>query len=407
MLDFGSSSSSLAWQGAGALSRAPTRLLAARSLEEVAEIFPDLVAALFPGDNRFELAVENGAGDLVPLVDRTGGRKLLAALRARLSKLRLDLPAPCVFPASRTTGSGALMAAPVLDGAERPIGVVMAQRDASEADFGRHELLVLESVAAMLSLSVQRLDLDRAGLARDARVEEDRRAARRVQRRFMSSNLPPDVGVDAQAEYLPAFDVGGDFYSLKYLGDRKVALAIGDVSGNGVSAALLMARVASDLERALAKGHSPSAVLERVNERLSDLETDRFVTASCIRLDTARRRLTIANAGHLPIVVRRADGDTFACGGASGMPLGMLPCKYAEEEIALRPADVVLLMTDGLVEALDHPSGGAGMDYLIDLVRDAPHDRAAIHARIRRTLDEVRRGAVLDDVTWVGLQLEA
>jgi serine phosphatase RsbU (regulator of sigma subunit) len=395
-------SSSLAWQGPGALSR----LLAARTLEDVADVFPELAAGLFPGDLRGELAVTNGAGELVPLVDPVGGRKLLASLRSHLSQLRLELPEPRAFPGRRLAGSGSVMGAPLHDAAERSIGVVVVQRGVGEPDFGRTELLVLENVAAMLSLAVQRLDLDRSKRVR-ARIEADRQAARRVQRRLMSGSLPPDVGVDAQAEYLPAFDVGGDFYSLKYLGDRKVGLAIGDVSGNGVSAALLMSRVASDLERALAAGDSPSVVLERVNARLSDLDSDRFVTASCIRLDTARRRLTIANAGHLPLVVRHADGHTFACGGASGMPLGMLPCKYAEEEIALRPADVVLLMTDGLVEALDHPSGGEGMDYLLDLVRGAPHDRRAIHARIRETVDEIRRTDVLDDVTWVGLQLEA
>ncbi len=395
----------------GILSRTPGRLLAARTPEELRDVLATVVRGLYHDHVRFELYVRDQDGTLAPVPGRGDGRRggspqLLASLSSRLLARRRDLTEPLAFPALRELQRGAVMSAPLLDAGEELIGLVVVEGAPLEPDFTRLHVVVLEGIAALLSLAVQRLRAKDTGRA-DARVELDRKAACRVQRGFMSRRLPPDIGLTAHTEYLPAFDVGGDFYSLKHLGDRRVSVAIGDVSGNGVSAALVMSRVASDIERALGAGDAPSTVLRAVNGSLSDAESETFVTASCIQLDTRSRRLTIANAGHLPLIVRRASGEVFTCGGASGMPLGMLPCDYDDEEVILEPRDILLLMTDGLLEALDHPSGGMGMQLLLGLVREAPHDPRLIHERIRAAVDRARTRHVLDDVTWVGLQLAA
>jgi phosphoserine phosphatase RsbU/P len=402
--------SETSWEGSETLSRTPVRLLTAPTFAEVRDALPAILTDLFTTDIRFELFVKGGGGDLDPVLDAracpAGGLRLLSTLRSRLGASGQSLAVSRAFPAPRCAEGGSLMSAPLLDSSERLAGLIVIERMARKPDFTRMELVALEGIATLLSLALQRLDVGQADGAR-ARADLDRSAARRVQRGLMSSRLPPNIGVTAYSEYLPAFDVGGDFYSLKYLGNGKVSAAIGDVSGNGVSAALLMSRVASDIERALRAGDSPSAVLRNVNEGLSGLESDRFVTASCIRLDTRSRKVTVANAGHLPLVVRRASGHAFTCGGASGTPLGMLPCDYAEEELALEQGDILLLVTDGLVEALDSPSGHEGMTVLLRLVQGAPHDPRLIRARIRAAVDRARASSVLDDVTWVGLQLSS
>jgi serine phosphatase RsbU (regulator of sigma subunit) len=240
-----------------------------------------------------------------------------------------------------------------------------------------------------------------------ARRDLDLEAARRMQRRMMSAMLPEGVGVTAIVEYRPALGVGGDFYSLRYLGSGRVSIAIGDVAGCGISAALVMARLASDLERALGAGEAPSAVLARVGGGLADAGTETFVTASCLRLDTEARTMTVANAGHLPIAVRMRSGDVFTCGGATGTPLGIERCGYADEVIALHAGDLLLLATDGLLEALDPPGGERGQEALLGLLRDAPHDPRAVHERLCASVDEAGRAHDLDDVTWVGLQIAA
>jgi serine phosphatase RsbU (regulator of sigma subunit) len=237
-------------------------------------------------------------------------------------------------------------------------------------------------------------------------MELDRRSARDVQRSLMHGSLPAEVGVTVDARYLPAMDVGGDFYELSHLGGGRVGGAIGDVSGKGVSAALIMARVSSDVGRAIRSGAEPSKVLETVNTTLSDSVGETFVTASCISLDARCPSLTVANAGHVPLMVRRATGEVFEFGGASGTPLGMMPCQYVDERVELRPRDIVLLMTDGLVEAFDAPDDSAGAARLHRIVASAPHDPRAINDHVLAAAHDVKGPRSLDDVTLVALQIE-
>jgi serine phosphatase RsbU (regulator of sigma subunit) len=113
----------------------------------------------------------------------------------------------------------------------------------------------------------------------------------------------------------------------------------------------------------------------------------------------------VANAGHLPIILRRANGQVFTGGEASGTPLGMFPSSYEDEELTMQAADILLLATDGVLDALDRPGGQFGLARLVDLVREAPHDAARLSASIRAAVD-AQGGAALDDATWVALQLE-
>ncbi len=390
----------------GIVSRAAGRILAARTLEELRDQFASALDDLFGRNARFELFVCTGDADLEPVVHLDGSsarasRQLLAALRTRLFASRLALDEPQLLAAEATSERRPLMSVPLLGPRHDRLGVVVVEAASDEQDFTRTELVALEGIAAIASFALGELDRDGARVRR----EIDRKAARRLQRSFMSASLPPGIGVTAHAEYLPAFDVGGDFYSIKHLGDRIVSASIGDVSGNGVSAALLMSRVAFDVECAMSAGEKPSSVLASVNARLAGVESEMFVTASCIRLDGARRRLTIANAGHLPLVVRRANGEVFTFGGPSGAPLGTVRCDYVDDEIVLEAGDIILLMTDGLLEALDHPSGHRGMELLLDQVQAAPHDPEVLGARIRAEVEAARSEHVLDDVTWVALQL--
>jgi serine phosphatase RsbU (regulator of sigma subunit) len=285
------------------------------------------------------------------------------------------------------------------------LGLLVVEGAPHHPAFDRLEVVALEGISAMLSAALP--SAMRLGAGQDRRAL-DREAASRLQRGFMSSRLPPGAGVVACAEYRPAFEVGGDFYAVSYLGEGVVSATIGDVSGNGVSAALLMSRVTAEVERAVAARVSPAEILGTVNGSLGSGPPEMFVTAACARIDARRRRLTLASAGHVPIVIRRACGEVFAVGGASGTPLGMLPsCTYAEDELLVDRGDIMLLFTDGLLEALDHPSGHRGMELLREEIHCADHDTAAINERLRATVDRARHRYALDDVTWLALQITA
>lgn len=392
--------------------RTPVRLAAARSEAELLHLLPSTLRGLYPSLGRYALFLggERGALVAVEKCDMRscgGGRSLLESLKSRLprERERCATSRARLFPSPRGGPGGSLMSVPLRD-ARAQAGLLVVEAGPATPDFDRLDLEVLEGVAAMFSLALQRLR-SRESDQSLSEADRDRKAAREVQRRLMGRSLPAGAGVAVDARYLPALDVGGDFYELTDLGDGVIGGAIGDVSGRGVSAALIMSRVSSDVRRALRSGAGPSAVLRDVNQTLGDVGSETFVTASCIRLDRSHRKLTVANAGHIPLFIRRASGDAFTFGPPSGTPLGMVPCDYADEEIEFGPLDTVLLMTDGLVEALDRPGDRMGVDFLLRLLRSSPPEPEIVNARILGAVDRRRRGRPLDDVTLVALRLEA
>lgn len=391
----------------GVQSRPRAQLRGARSLGELRDQVAALLSGLYRPGSRCELFASR-AGDLQPVARPDGtdasSRALLASVRVRLLTASRSLSEPQALSAHETSGRRPVITAPVFGPADDLLGLVIVEGAPHHPDFSNMDLVALEGIAALVSLALQRVEpaaLDAAHARRDL----DRAAARRIQRGFMSATLPPGAGVTAQAEYLPAFDVGGDFYSVRLLADRSVSATIGDVSGNGVAAALLMARVTATVERLVDSGASPAEVLSGAHAALGPDAGDMFATAACVRIDADRRRLTVASAGHLPLVLRRESGEVFTFGGASGTPLGMLSGEYGEDELLLEKGDIVLLLTDGLLEALDHPSGHRGIELLVSEIHAAGHDPLAINRRLRAIVARAALEHALDDVTWVGLRI--
>jgi serine phosphatase RsbU (regulator of sigma subunit) len=381
----------------------PAKVMAAESKDELLQLLSHTLRTLYRHVLRFEILLADESGKLVQAwadekwnlqVARAPGKGRLQAVSASWQ----------FEPALHGVRRGLEMSAPLLDG-RTPLGLIVLEAIPGRP-FGSLDLEILESVADLFSLALQRLR-SRKSERRRASVEADRRAAGIVQRKLMKWSLPVDAGVKVDARYQPALDVGGDFYDLACLEDGRIGGAIGDVAGKGVSAALIMSRVSSDVGRAVRSGANPSKVLESVNATLTDVESETFVTASCISLDSRHRSLTIANAGHLPLMIRRANGEVFDFGGASGTPLGMVPCQYVDERLELQPLDIVLLMTDGLVEALDRPSDRMGTKRLHRIVNAAPHDPETINERILAAANDSGGAQALDDVTLVALQIES
>ena len=392
-----------ALQELGTLYRTPAKVAAVESKEELLRLLSRTLRTLYLRPHRFQIFLVDGLGRLVASpTDAT--RDLPVSWSPGAERLQ-DVSAGWEFqPAMHAVKRGFRMSAPLLDG-RVPLGLIVLETVPGKF-FSSLDLQVLEGVAGLFSLAFQRLRSRKSDLRR-ASIEADRRSAGSVQRRLMKCSLSADAGVRVDTRYHPALEVGGDFYDLACLKDGRIGGTIGDVSGKGVSAALVMSRVSSDLGRAVRSGAEPSKVLESVNSMLTDEDSETFVTASCISLDPRRRSLTIANAGHIPLMVRRTDGQVFDFGGASGTPLGMVPCQYTDERLELHPLDIVLLMTDGLVEALDRPSDRMGTKRLHRIVNGAPHDPEAINTRILAAAQEANGDHPLDDVTLVAIQVES
>jgi PAS domain S-box-containing protein len=213
------------------------------------------------------------------------------------------------------------------------------------------------------------------------RLEQELHIARLIQQTLLPKSLPGLPGYEVAAYYQPARQVGGDFYDFLRLPDGELGLIVGDVSGKGVPAALVMAITRTMLQAAYRLG-SPGEILEQVNNTLyRDIPPNMYVTCLAALLDSKTGRLQYANAGHDLPYLRHADGVSKL--RATGMPLGLMPdMNYEQKEITLRPGDSVLLYSDGLVEAHDpqremfgfprmqgfvgaHPGGATLIDTLL------------------------------------------
>jgi serine phosphatase RsbU (regulator of sigma subunit) len=237
-------------------------------------------------------------------------------------------------------------------------------------------------------------------------LEQDLELARRIQRSFLPQ-LPERLdGLRLAATYRPAYQVGGDFYDVLPRADGTVLAIIGDVSGKGVSGALLMARATSELRRISSQGAGPARLLAELDASLaSHICDDTFVTAACVSIDRQRRTLTVANAGHVVPLVRRASGEVRTFGNPSGPPLAMLVgCEYTEEVMPVEPGDILVLMTDGVLDALHTDDDPLGLGALEALLRRVPPHVDDIHRRVLRAVDD-HASLRTDDITLLSIEM--
>src|SRR5215203_1057007 len=189
------------------------------------------------------------------------------------------------------------------------------------------------------------------------RIEQELHVARRIQQASLPEAVPAFEGWDIYPSYRPAREVGGDFYDFLELEDGRLGLVVGDATGKGVPAALVMSTTCGMLRAVTqASDYSPGEVLQRVNEALATrIPANMFVTCFYGVLDPESGCFTYANAGHdLPYVRRGGDAEELM---ARGMPLGLMPgMSYEEKEIILGAGEAALFYSDGLVEA--HNSEG-------------------------------------------------
>jgi predicted ester cyclase len=210
------------------------------------------------------------------------------------------------------------------------------------------------------------------------RVEQDLRVARSIQQASLPKEVPELEGWRIATYYQPAREVGGDLYDLFELEEGRVGVVVGDATGKGMPAALVVS-AASSMLRAVAQAFhssSPGEVLSRVNETLvARIPSNMFVTCFYAILDPKSATLSYANAGHDLPYMCHSDGDAEEL-RARGMPLGlMLGMVYEEVEVSLREGKSVLFYSDGLVEAHDPKGEMFGFPRLRALVAEHGEER--------------------------------
>ncbi|HJZ84282.1 MAG TPA: SpoIIE family protein phosphatase [Polyangia bacterium] len=268
---------------------------------------------------------------------------------------RAILSTPTLPPTrkGRAPQGGLTMHAPMIY-RDRTQGVIMVRgTPGRDGQFLQRDLDLLTGLAALAAMALQNARLH-AEMLKQQRLSQDLLVAQQIQKSFLPRQLPQVPGVEFITEYQPAYTVGGDFYDVFMLSRNRLGLFIGDVAGKGVSAALLMARISSDLREAALAEPDPSRVLARVNRLVLERnQDDFFVTGVYLTLDLSSHELVLANAGHLPPFIRRREQGQIACVGEGlGTAIGFFAdADYRQTRVVLGSGDTLVLCTDGVMEA--------------------------------------------------------
>lgn len=305
-----------------------------------------------------------------------------------------------------------------LAGRNRLMGVMALGPKRSEAAYTPADLHLLQTVATQTGLALEVSELAHslaAEAAQRERVNREMEIAREVQERLFPQDMPAIPGATIAGHCRPALGVGGDYYDVFPLEDGRIGLAIGDVSGKGIAAALLMASLRASLRGvSLDNPRDFAKLMDKVNRLVYEASAaNRYATFFFAAYDPQTRRLDCVNAGHNPPVVLRCGLD----GGAEvlrleadGPVVGLLPtAPYTEQTVQLMPGDLLLLYTDGISEAMTFEDEEWGEERMIasaQLCRDKTADE--VLKDLFRDADAFTAGAPQhDDMTVLVLKLES
>lgn len=242
------------------------------------------------------------------------------------------------------------------------------------------------------------------------RLEQEMTIARDIQMELLPRTFPRIPGLDMFAFTVPARHVGGDCYDVIDVGDGRLALTIGDVSGKGTPAAILMANVQAAVRALSESGIPADQLITRVNKLVHNFtEESAFITFFYCVLDTRTGDLRYVNAGHNPPCVFRADGSKEYL-HRGGLVIGIMPgAEYEEGRTVLAPGDDLVLYTDGITEAVNPEEEMFGEERLEALLAEHRHASAReieeyVYSGIR---DFVGAAAQSDDLTMVVVKLMA
>ena len=266
---------------------------------------------------------------------------------------------------------------------ERITGVAQVINRLDDKPFDADDLELFVALCSMAAIAIDNAKMHRSLMERQ-RLMKDMEFARTVQESFLPQQTPVVKNYTFSAHYTPAQEVGGDFYDFIQLDGGRIGVVIGDVSGKGVPAALYMAKLGSDMKTLAFSEADPVSVVRQLNDLL--VERSRrgmFATLLYIELDSRSDRLVMVSAGHLPPIIRKADGSLKKLAAPGGSPLGILAgMKFGKESASLERGDTVILYTDGIVEAMNGREELYGYERFEKLLRNGPADPEALKTAI-------------------------
>lgn len=398
------------------ISKVGITLLASATLNETLEQIVTLVFEAVPADRCLIMMRDEGSEDLrvavARLRDRVGevgeirvSRNVLDEVVIRgKSVLTSDAQHDPRFASGTMVLQGvrSVLAVP-LGVAEKVFGIIYADSPIAEGRFTEDHLKVLTTLASVAAIRVENARLVEARLERE-RLERELALASEIQQRFQPTAPPHVDGYELQGISFPCYEIGGDYYDFIEREDGRLVIALGDVSGKGTAAALLMSSLHAAVHAQSASHDSLVATISAVNRYLADnIPANRFVTLFYAELDPESGALSFLNAGHNPPLIVHAAGTVEQL-ASGGLPLGIKrDAEYREGRSQLQHGDVLVIYSDGVTEAVSPSGEEFGPTRLYEVVsRNVEASAAGIRDRIESSLTKFAQGtSAADDITLV------
>lgn len=400
------------------ISKVGVTLLSAKNLSETLDQVASLVFDAVPAERCIiMLRDEDAEGGMKIVVARLRGKNepieevrisrtvMDEVLKNGKSVLTADAQHDPRFASHTLALSGvrSVISVPLSVDERNVFGLIYADSPTYEATFTEEHLNILTTLASVASIRVENASLMEERLERE-RMEYELELATEIQQRFQPSSPPVIDGYQFQGISFSCYEIGGDYYDFIPRDDGSMLIALGDVSGKGTAAALLMSSVHAAIHAQISARTSLGEAISAVNQYLADnTPANRFVTLFAAELDPATGRLRYINAGHNPPLVGRASGHIEQL-SSGGFPLGII--RTAEFEIGetiLSPGDILVVYSDGVSEANNPKGEEFGMERLTDVIqRNLNASAAGIRDKVESALSTFTQTAPAnDDITLV------
>ena len=299
-----------------------------------------------------------------------------------------------------------MICAPLGDAEGKMFGAIQIDSTRGRGQFMEEDIDLLAGVAMQAGILIHNARLHEQAL-HQREVEQDLKLATDVQKAFLPQQPPSAGGYNVDSFYQAANHIGGDYYDYIDLADGRVGVVVADVVGHGVAAAMFMAKLSAETRFCLAGEPDVARAIERLNDRMSALDVERFITFLLVVIDPASATVTLVNAGHMAPIVRHAQSGEIDEPGQeeSGLPIAIMEgMDYEAVSFEMRTGDVMLLYTDGINEAMDSADNEFGIEAIRDIASGGGSSEEIKDRIVDAVLAHVGDAPPFDDMCLVVIQ---
>jgi serine phosphatase RsbU (regulator of sigma subunit)/pSer/pThr/pTyr-binding forkhead associated (FHA) protein len=396
----------------------------ALSLDEVLPKVLESLFAIFPPADRGFVVMEGPDGELVPRwvktrqktdetetirISRTIIKKVMETGEAILS---LDATEDSRFNSAESIADfsiRSMICAPLRDGDGKTFGALQIDSTQGRGQFKDDDVDLLAGVATQAGVVINSAKMHEQALIQ-REVEADLKLAKDVQQAFLPKQAPSIEGYRFSSFYKAAHHIGGDYFDYISLPDGRLGIVVADVVGHGVAAAMFMAKLSAETRFCLASQPDLAKAIEQLNDRMSALEVDRFITFLLCVIDPKCDKATIVNAGHMAPIIWNPRAKTISEPGEeeSGLPIAIdTGMDYEAVEFEMKKGDIALMYTDGINEAMDARDEEFGIENVRNLTAQGGDADTISQRIVQAVLQHVGDAPPFDDMCMVIIERTA